>query len=88
MCSLVSAIHVVFSDILEQNNDYSDAHDFRREWVGKVGVVTFFILEVPDYKFAMLIYLYIFIHMWPDTTKGANFHKNQFPFYGNLEEVK
>ncbi len=45
---------VIFSDILERNNDYSDSLDFGREWVV---VATFFILEVPDYKSAMLIYL-------------------------------
>ncbi len=43
-----------FSDILERNNDYSDTLDFRR---GSVGVFAVFVLEVPDYKFAMLIYL-------------------------------
>ncbi len=42
------------SDIAEGNNDYSDTLDFRRG--GEVGVVTFFVLEVPDYKSAMLIY--------------------------------
>ncbi len=49
----------IFSDISERNNDYSDALDFRRGWVGELGVVTFFVLEVPDNKFAMLIYLYM-----------------------------
>ncbi len=34
-----------FSDISEQNNDYSDTLDFRRERVGEVGVVTLFVLE-------------------------------------------
>ncbi len=37
----------VFSDISERNNDYSDTLDFRRGWVG---VVTFFVLKVPDYE--------------------------------------
>ncbi len=46
-----------FSDILERNNDYSGALDFRR---GRVEVVTFFVLEVPDYESAMLIYFYIY----------------------------
>ncbi len=49
---------LIFSDISEQNNDYSDTLDFRRWSVGEVGVVTFFILEVPDYESAMLIYMY------------------------------
>ncbi len=40
------------------NNDYSDTADFRRGWVGEVGVVTVFVLKVPDYESAMLIYLY------------------------------
>ncbi len=47
---------IIFSDISKQNNDYSDTLDFRKGWVGEVGVVTFFILEVLDYKSAMLIY--------------------------------
>ncbi len=45
----------IFSDILEKN-DYSDTQLQK----GVSGVVTFFILEVPDYKSAMLIYLYIY----------------------------
>ncbi len=53
----------VFSDISERNNDYSDTLDFRRGWVGEVGVVTFFNLKVPDYESAMLIYLYIYTVM-------------------------
>ncbi len=44
-----------FSDISERNNDYSDTLDFRRGRVGEVGVVTFFVLEVSDYKSATLI---------------------------------
>ncbi len=44
----------IFSDISERNNDYSDTLYFRR---GEVGVVTFFVLEVPDYEAAMLIYI-------------------------------
>ncbi len=48
-----------FSDISERNNDYSDTLDFRR---GRVGAVTFFVLKVPDYESAMLVYL--FIHMY------------------------
>ncbi len=31
--------------------------------MGEVGVVTFFVLEVPDYESAMLIYFYI-IQSW------------------------
>ncbi len=46
----------LFSDILEGNNDYSDTLDFRRGWMEQVGLVTFFVLEVSDYKSAMLIY--------------------------------
>ncbi len=45
------------NDILEWNNDYSDTLDFRKEWVGEMGVVTFFVLEVPDYESAMFIYI-------------------------------
>ncbi len=52
----------IFSDISERNNDYSDTLDFRGGWVGEVGVVTFFLLEVPDYESAMFIYIYIYIH--------------------------
>ncbi len=47
---------IIFRDVSEQNNDYSDTLDFKRGWVGEVRVVTFFILEVPDYKSAMIIY--------------------------------
>ncbi len=47
-----------FSDISERNNDYSDTLDFGRGWVGEAGVVTFFVLKVPGYESAMLIYLY------------------------------
>ncbi len=50
------------SDISERNNDYSDTLDFRRGWVGELGMVTFLVLKVPDYESAMLIYLYIYIH--------------------------
>ncbi len=50
----------VFSDISERNNDYSDTHDFWRGWVGEVGVLRFFVLKVPDYESAMLMYFYIF----------------------------
>ncbi len=46
------------SDILEQNNDYSDTLDFRR---GIVGVVRFFILEVPDYNSAMNVNIYVYL---------------------------
>ncbi len=37
--------------------------DFRRGWVGEVGVVTFFVLEVPDYESTMLIYFYIYANL-------------------------
>ncbi len=50
--------HLFISDISEWNNYHSETLDFRRGWVGEV---TFFVLEVPDYKSAMLIYLYIYI---------------------------
>ncbi len=43
----------IFSDISGRNNDYSDTLDARR---GEVGVVKFFVLKVPDYESAMLIY--------------------------------
>ncbi len=50
--------HPLFSDISEQNNDYSDTLDFRR---GRGGGGHVFVLEVPDYESAMLIYFYIYI---------------------------
>ncbi len=53
--------HPFFSGISERNNDYSDTLDFRRWWVGEVRVVTFFVLKIPDYVSAMLIYFYIYI---------------------------
>ncbi len=62
----------IFNDILERNNAYSETLDFRRCWVGEVGVVTFFILEVPDvpdYKSAMLLYSYICIRL-RDTSRS------------------
>ncbi len=49
----------IFSDILERNNNYSDTLAFRRGWVGEV---TLFVMEVVDYKSAMLIYLCIHTH--------------------------
>ncbi len=58
--SKVSCVYLTnffFSDISERNNDYSDTLDFKREWVGEVAVVTFFVLEVPDFKSAMLIWV-------------------------------
>ncbi len=51
----------VFSDISEWNNDYSDTFDFQKGVSGGGRVVTFFILKGPDYKFAMLIHLYIYV---------------------------
>ncbi len=50
---------VVFSDISEGNNNYSATLDFRRGRVVEVGVVTFFVLEVPDYESAMFIYIHV-----------------------------
>ncbi len=50
-----------FSDVLERNNDYSDTHIVRRWWVGEMGMFTFFVLEVPDCKPAMLINLHIYV---------------------------
>ncbi len=52
-----SSIRSIFNDISERNNDYSDTLDFRRWWVEEVGFVTFFVLEVPDYKSAMFLYI-------------------------------
>ncbi len=46
---------------MERNDDYSDTHDLGGGWMGEVGVITFFILEVPDYKSAMLIY-YLYLY--------------------------
>ncbi len=59
--SVISYIDA-FSHILDGNNDYSDILNLRREWVGEVGLVMFFILEVPDYESTMLIYFYIYSH--------------------------
>ncbi len=59
---LISHNGLIFSDISEWNNNYSDTLDFRRGWVGEVGVVTFFVLKVPDYESAMLIYLLLNIY--------------------------
>ncbi len=42
----------IFSGISERNNDYSDTLDIRGGWMGEVGLVTFFVLEIPDYKSA------------------------------------
>ncbi len=50
---------LIFSNISERNNDYSDTLDFRRGSVGEVGLVTFFVLEFSDYESVMLIYLYV-----------------------------
>ncbi len=57
------AHNYIFSDISEWNNDYSNTLDLRRGWVGEVVVVMFFVLEVPDYESAMLIYLYTCIYV-------------------------
>ncbi len=54
--TLKNVSSLIFSDISERNNDYSDTLDFRRGRVGDVRVVTFFVLKVPDYESAMLIY--------------------------------
>ncbi len=54
--NLVTILSILFSDISERNNDYSDTLNFRG---GRVGVVTFFVLKVPDYESALLIYLYM-----------------------------
>ncbi len=57
----IIATGLFFSVILERNNDYSDTLHFSRWWVGEVGMVTFLVLEVPDYKSCyvnILIYLY------------------------------
>ncbi len=42
----------IFNDISERNSDYSDTPDFRKRWVG---VVTFLVLEMPDYESAICI---------------------------------
>ncbi len=44
-----------FSDTSKGNNDYSDTLGFKRSWL----VVTFSLLEVPDNKSSMLIYVYL-----------------------------
>ncbi len=55
MCTIL-----YFSDISEQNDDYSDTLDFRRvEW-GRWGSHVF-VFKIPDYKSVMLLYLYICI---------------------------
>ncbi len=61
--------YYVSRDISERNNDYSDTLDFRR---GEVRVVTFFVLEVPNYKSTMLIYFYIYRD---DMKPGQHFGK-------------
>ncbi len=55
----VSSNLTIFSDTSERNNDYSDTLDFRRGWMGEF---KFFVLKVPDYESAMLIYLYIYMY--------------------------
>ncbi len=65
----------IFSDISERNNDYSDNLGFKRRRVGE-GEVKFFVLEVPDNKYAMLIYLYIYISMVTYLTCLTNILKN------------
>ncbi len=52
--SPLKQVFQVFSDISERNNNYKDTFDFRK---GEVRVVTFFVLKVPDYESAILIYL-------------------------------
>ncbi len=52
----ISVDSLFSNDISEGNNYCSDTLDFSRGQVEKVGVVTFFILEVTDYKSTMLIY--------------------------------
>ncbi len=51
----LTVLKVVFSDISERNNDYSDTFEFRRRRVSEAGLNTFSILEVPDHKSALLI---------------------------------
>ncbi len=56
MMRLFYILLIFFSDISKRNNDYSHTVDFRRgEW-GR-GVVTFFVLKVPDYESAMFIWV-------------------------------
>ncbi len=66
-----------FSGISERNNDYSDILDFGRE---RVRVVTFFVLEVPDYKSAMLMYL-LYTNPLPASSALQNNHFNSPPRY-------
>ncbi len=63
---------LIFNDISERN-DYYDALDFRKG--GEVGVVTIFILEVPDYKSAMSIYFYVYINERMIQVFWNNFHE-------------
>ncbi len=74
-------IGCIFSDISERNNDYSDTLDFRRGWVG---VVTFFVLEVPDYASAMLIYFYIYKKIGYRSQLWSNFHEIHMVGAGSL----
>ncbi len=53
----------IFSDISRRNNDYSDALDFRIEG-GEVGVVTYFVWQVPNYKSATLMYSYYYLYVY------------------------
>ncbi len=55
--SAIAEVDLIFSDILERNNDYFHTLDFEMERVKELEVVAFCVLEVPDYKPAMLIQL-------------------------------
>ncbi len=80
-----SKCYQVFSDVSERNNDYSCILDFRKGWVEKAVVVTFFVFEVPDYKFAMLMYLYfiyIFMHVYKRTIQVAVLNRFSWNSHG------
>ncbi len=45
--------------------------------MGDVGVVTFFVLEVPDYESAMLIYIYKYIYIFTHTHTHTHTHPHE-----------
>ncbi len=52
---------LIFKDILKRNNDYSNIFDFKRGW-GGMGVITFFILEVPIIQIPNVNKLTLFLY--------------------------
>ncbi len=73
-----------FSEILKQNNDYTHTLEFGRGWLGEVRIVTFSILEVPEYKSAMLIYTVYSICMYICMYKNARYRRQ---FWTNFHDI-